>query len=80
MLTKIQKWGHSLGLRIPKSQADELGIEAGAPVDVSVRRGELVVRAVRPRRYDLKALLGKITPANRHDETDWGEPLGRESL
>ena len=32
MVTKIQKWGNSLGLRIPKSFAAEANIEAGSEV------------------------------------------------
>jgi antitoxin MazE len=26
----------------------------------------------------LDELVERITPENRHDETDWGEPEGRE--
>jgi len=29
MRTRIQRWGNSLGLRIPKSFAEEAGVEAG---------------------------------------------------
>ena len=28
MVTKIQKWGNSLALRIPKALAEEAGLEA----------------------------------------------------
>jgi len=31
MLTKIQKWGNSLALRIPKAFADEAGLEKRQP-------------------------------------------------
>ena len=81
MLTKIQKWGNSLGLRIPKSHAQEVGVEAGSTVDVSARNGELVIRPVRRRRrYRLASLLKRVTRGNLHTETDWGAPVGRESL
>ena len=36
MQTKVQKWGNSLGLRIPKSFAEQAGVEAGSEVDLSV--------------------------------------------
>lgn len=80
MLTKVQKWGNSLGLRIPKSQAEEVGVEAGSTVEIIARKGALVIRPVRKRRYRLSSLLRKVTPRNTHSEVDWGEPVGREAL
>ncbi|MPZ15426.1 MAG: AbrB/MazE/SpoVT family DNA-binding domain-containing protein [Chloroflexi bacterium] len=79
MQTKIQRWGNSLGLRIPKSFAAEARVEAGSTVDISVEDGGLVVRAVSPRKYELDALLKGIASSNLHDATDWGEPVGREA-
>lgn len=78
METKIQRWGNSLGLRIPKSFAAEAHVAAGSTVDISVEEGALIVRAVTPRKYELSDLLSQITPANLHGEADWGGPLGDE--
>jgi len=78
MQTKIQRWGNSLGLRIPRSFAKEAGVEAGSEVDLSVRDGDLVVRAAKRRAYRLSELLEKVTAENRHGEVDTGEPMGRE--
>jgi len=78
MQTKIQRWGNSLGLRIPRSFAEEAGVEAGSEVDLSVRDGDLVVRAAKRRAYRLSELLEKVTAENRHGEVDTGEPMGRE--
>jgi antitoxin MazE len=78
MQTKIQRWGNSLGLRIPRSFAEEAGVEAGSQVDISVRDGDLVVSAAKRRRYRLSELLAKITTKNLHGEVDTGEPIGRE--
>jgi antitoxin MazE len=80
MLTRIQKWGNSLGLRIPKFQAEEVGVEPGSTVDISTRDGEIVVRPVSRRQYTLESLLRKVTRKNLHEEVDWGEPTGREAL
>jgi antitoxin MazE len=76
--TKIHKWGNSLGLRIPRSFAEEAGVEAGSEVDLSIRRGDLLVKTVRRRKYRLKELLRKITPRNIHAEVDAGAPVGKE--
>jgi antitoxin MazE len=78
MQTKIQKWGNSLGLRIPKSFAEQAGVEAGSEVDLAVEDGELIVRPARRPRYDLKRLLGGVTARNIHREIDTGQPVGRE--
>jgi antitoxin MazE len=78
MRTKIQKWGNSLGLRIPRSFAKEAQVEAGATVDLRVTQGRLEVRPVRRERYELEDLLAGITPKNLHHEVDTGRPEGKE--
>jgi len=78
MRTKIQKWGNSLALRVPKRFAVQCGVEEGAEVDLSVREGELVVTPARRRRYTLEELVAGITKKNRHAEVDWGPPMGKE--
>ena len=76
--TKIQKWGNSLGLRIPRSLAEEAGVVAGSEVELSIRRGDLVVKPARRRKYRLKDLVRQMTSKNIHDEVDGGAPVGRE--
>ena len=78
MQTRIQRWGNSLGLRIPRSFAKEAGVEAGSEVDLSLRDGDLVVKPARRTTYRLKELLEKITAKNLHGEVDTGRPVGRE--
>ena len=79
MQTKIQKWGNSLGLRIPKSFAAEAQMEEGSTVDLSVADGELVVKPLRPRKYVLRDLLRAVDAKNLHGEVDAGDPVGREA-
>ena len=80
MLTKVQKWGNSQGLRVTKALLDEAGIHVGDEVHVSARRGRIIVEPVsRIRgRYDLKALVSKIPAEYRPEELDWGPPAGKE--
>lgn len=77
MHTKIQKWGNSLGLRIPSSFADEVSVRAGSTVDLSLDEGNLVVRPVETQ-YELSDLLDAVTDDNLHREFDVGTPKGRE--
>ena len=79
MLTKIQKWGNSLGLRIPKSFADETQIQAGSTVDISLDNGRLTVRPVRSPSYRLEELLSGVTRDNLHEEVATGDAVGREA-
>ena len=79
MVTRIRKWGNSLGLRIPKSFADEVGIEAGSAVDVTLVDGRLVVRPIQPARYKIDDLVSRVSEDNIHYEIDTGDPEGREN-
>lgn len=76
--TQVSKWGHSLGLRLPKSVAREAQLDEGDTVDVSVDHGVIVIRPSRPR-YSLEELVGRITARNRHDESEWSSPIGHEA-
>jgi len=77
MRARITKWGNSLGLRIPQAVAKEVGFDEGARVEVTVS-GRNLVLAPAHREYTLKELVDKITPKNRHGETDWGVSVGDE--
>ena len=78
MMTRVQRWGNSLAIRIPKSLADEIGLCADSRVHVRLHEGVLVVEPVAPRAYELEDLVAGITDANRHGEVDWGASQGRE--
>ena len=77
MRVKVQAWGNSLGLRIPKAYATELGVQAGTEMEVNIDEGAL--RAEPAPEMQLDALLSQITEANQPGEADWGEPRGGEA-
>ena len=79
MQTRIQKWGNSLGLRIPRSLAAEAQVEEGATVDLSVEDGRLLVRPLRVRKYDLRGLLRKVGRRKLHGEVSTGKAVSREA-
>lgn len=80
MITKIQKWGNSLGLRIPKSIAKEAQLGAGDEVDLTVKQGHLEIRPLKKSRYRLEDLLAGVNPRNLHEKVRSGQSLGRELL
>ena len=77
MQSKVQKWGNSLALRIPKSFAEEAQVTDGSEVDLQLRDGRLIIVPIR-QTPSLKSILAKITPKNVHHETDTGNPEGSE--
>ncbi len=78
MVTKIQKWGNSLGLRIPSALAKEAGVEAGSTVDISIEGDRLVIRPVESFKYELRKLLSEVREDNIHGEIATGDATGRE--
>ena len=80
MLTKVQKWGNSQGLRFPKTILEEAQIHVGDEVSVTVQDGKIIVETVNRVRnaYDLKKLVSRIPKDYRGEEVDWGRPIGKE--
>lgn len=78
METRVQRWGNSLALRIPKSLADEVGLKDNSPVQLSLRDKQLVIVPVKPA-LSLDALLAQVTEANRHGEAQTGDAVGGEA-
>ena len=82
METRVQKWGNSLALRIPKPLAIQVGLEPNSPVELSLRGKELVIEPVKPSdlKSDLKLddLLSQVTEHNLHGEVDTGPATGGE--
>lgn len=80
MLAKVQQWGNSQGIRIPKALLEDACITVGDEVNVAAKNGTLVVTPARRNRkkYSLKELVAKIPKGSRSKETDWGKPVGNE--
>lgn len=81
MVTKVQRWGNSQGLRLSKELLCDAEIEVGDAVDVAVRQGTLVVTPIRRVRggHDLRDLVSRIPKDYEPEEVDWGPPVGREA-
>jgi antitoxin MazE len=78
MKARVQRWGNSLALRIPKAFASELGLDSGSEVEIALGDGALSVTPT-PQLYRLDELLAGVTAANRHGEEDFGPPAGGEA-
>lgn len=78
MKTRVQRWGNSLAVRIPKAYAAEVGLDDGSPVELRVDRGKIVLELAAPPAPKLEDLLSKVRKSNLHGEVDTGQPVGRE--
>jgi len=66
-----------LAVRLPKPFVEDLALAEGAEVELTLHEGRLILTAA-GREYGLEELVDGITPENRHAESDWGRPQGRE--
>lgn len=78
MRVLVKKWGNSASVRIPASVMATAKIDFDQPVDVREEEGRIVVESIRQPKYELAELIGGITAENRHDEIDFGAPVGKE--
>ncbi len=81
MITKVQKWGNSQGLRIARNLLEDAHIAVGDEVDLVVQEGSILVRPVgRVRgKYSLQKLVARIPKGYRAEEVDSGQPVGKEA-
>jgi len=81
MLTKLQKWGNSQGLRLPKEILSLVHLAVGDEVEVSVEHGRIVIAPATQIRgkYKLAALVREIPADYQVSEQDWGGPAGQEA-
>ena len=80
MITRVQKWGNSQGVRLSKELLSNVEIRVGESVDIAVREGTLIVTPLRRVRggHDLRELVSRIPKDYRTEELDWGLPVGKE--
>ena len=78
MKTRVQKWGNSLAVRIPKPFAEGAGLLASSEVEVSLEKGVVRLTPIRPR-WKLDQLLAGVRKRNLHSEVESGPAVGREA-
>lgn len=77
MPATVQKWGNSLGVRIPKRVAEQLNVVNGSKLEFSIIDNKIVLTPIE-KKITLEELMAQITPENQHGEVDWGKPEGNE--
>ncbi|MBX7231557.1 MAG: AbrB/MazE/SpoVT family DNA-binding domain-containing protein [Bdellovibrionales bacterium] len=70
MSVKIQKWGNSLGVRIPKTVIEKVNLSENSEVEIESKNGTIVIFPAK-KEYSLDSLLEQITKNNLHSEEDF---------
>lgn len=78
MTTKVQKWGNSLAIRIPKEFASSIALKEGSAVSFTVNGKVLTIENRKKPEYTLKELLKGYKKSKENREFDWGKPVGKE--
>ena len=77
MITTIQKWGNSQGVRIPKFLLDVVQWSEGEQVVLSADKNKIIIEKAEPRKNIVELFAdfdGEYVPV----DMDWGEPVGAE--
>jgi len=76
MEAMVQKWGNSLGIRIPNLIVREFSLKNGSVVNINDDGNEIVIKPIRKSR--LSEMLDKINDQNLHQEIETTGPVGKE--
>ncbi|MCF6148292.1 MAG: AbrB/MazE/SpoVT family DNA-binding domain-containing protein [Candidatus Kuenenia sp.] len=81
MITKLQKWGNSQGIRISMDLLKEAHLNIGDEVEVKVSDEKIIIETLHKVRgkYDIHNLVKKIPGGYKSKETVWGKPTGKEA-
>lgn len=79
-ISKVQKWGNSQGIRIPKYILHKAEINEGDNVEISLEDDKIIL--FKPRKllknYTLEELFKDYKGDYKPGEYDWGAPVGKE--
>ena len=78
MVSKVQQWGNSQGVRLPKNVLDLAHIAVGDEVEILVDDRQILVKKVSRSKYDLAELVSRIPRGVKVKEVNFGPPVGKE--
>jgi len=76
MEAMVQKWGNSLGIRIPNLIVREFSLKNGSVVNINDNGNEITIKPVKKSR--LSEMLDNINDDNVHEEVTTTGPVGKE--
>lgn len=79
MSTTAQKWGNSIGVRIPSAIAKQYKVKEGSRIEIIAAKDGIILKPI-TNKPTLEELIKKCTPENSHEEIDFDGPIGRELI
>ena len=77
MVITIQKWGNSLGIKIPKAILSSVNWKEGDSLTFRTENNKIILEPV-TKRKNIKELFEGFDGNYETQEIDWGEPVGKE--
>ena len=78
MYGKIQKWGNSQAIRLPKTVLEEAALYENDNVEIKVQEGSIVITPTNRRHKTLKERIAGYDGKYPSNEWDTGKPKGKE--
>lgn len=81
MISHIQKWGNSQGLRFTKDILKKVPLETGDSVEISAKNGLITIKPAAPTRqkYKLENLIAEMPANYKTQKEHWKNPSGKEA-
>lgn len=77
MVTTIQKWGNSQGIRIPKFLLDAVNWSENEEIEVRAEEDKIIIQKTEKRK-NIMEFFNDCEETYERVEVDWGEPTGDE--
>ena len=78
MVSKVQRWGNSQGLRLPKHVLEIADISVGDNVEVIPEEGQITIKKIAKRKFDLAEMVSRMPRNYKPREESLGKPVGKE--
>lgn len=78
MVSKVQRWGNSQGLRLPKHILESADISVGDNVEIVSQEGQIIIKKIAKRKFNLAEMVSRMPRNYKAREESFGEPMGKE--
>lgn len=78
MEAKIQKWGNSVGIRIPSSILKSLNIKTNDILNIEQEEDKIVIRIPKKKKISLEERFNNYHGENLSKDFSWDDPMGEE--
>ena len=75
MQAVVQKWGNSLGIRIPSLWAKDNNVKSGSKIEVIAEKGKMIIL---PQKKSLDDMMAMVNSDNIHSEISTEQAVGKE--